>query len=548
MVYRLCKYTSDNIPTFEIEDDDPIILSDDEDNVVRLESDDECIDIKEEHDKDIQLSWEFNMEIKQELLDLEEYEALNINLKKELFVGEQSDENFNQFNEYHNETTNGLHETNENSFSETETIVDSGSLVSLDDNPVHDEDDNSNETVCFPTYHERSNDLTNHLTDNYDNAVPLSDHTNLDRNNSGSKDVDRKLNETVSKITDNERNGKRGPELIHAKPLQKRRKTKIYESSRTKKGKVKTANKEDIKEKLKVVASTSAKSKSPDKQKPATQTTPKVKFTPHNRGFFLIDEKQTPVLPKEVLPKHRANDKTNNKTSPEKIQPSVEYTELSNVPTPTELDLRILKEMSSLQTVPPDSILPSNSERASSSNIVGSIRSSNQSVNDIQPMEIVPSIGDNSGTCNSFEYEEDDMDVENVPDCQDDVEQIDEGEKENENDDSDVDDVDDFMYDMIMKLPPETGNVKIIEEKPKPDNVRSILKSFQSKQTNSVVQKRKVTFKETGFQNDPRHQIISDITSYDHQQFETVDAFCQSINTNVRSFADSYENYDEYRE
>lgn len=110
-------------------------------------------------------------------------------------------------------------------------------------------------------------------------------------------------------------------------------------------------------------------------------------------------------------------------------------------------------------------------------------------------------------------------------------------------DDDDDDDVDVNFLKILMNLPPETGTVEIIETVPKPKDLKSILKTAPSVATKKLT----VSFKETCFQQDPCHKVISDITAYDYAQHESVDNFCRSADKNVPSFADSYEQYDDYR-
>lgn len=531
IVYRLCKYTSDNIQTFEIEDDDPIELSDDEDNVIWLDSDGESFDIKEEYDLDIQLSRNFNIEIKKELEDLDlDYEAVCMQLKKERYDLPPTDtnENIDDFNE-------DLNESNEKICAVDYTMDDSQQDVLVDDNG--NDSDDSNQTVCFSTSNEHSKNHDD-FPDSCDSTAPLSDQTNLD-SNLKSKDLESKLMEAVTKINDTEeKKRKRGPEMIYAKPLERWHKTKSGDRHQNGKRRFETVVKEEKKKKLKSLAETSPKVKV-DEEKPAIQTTPKVKFTPHNRGFFLTDVTQMPALPSEILPKHKVKDEV--KHSPEKVKLSPEKVSLSTIPTPPELEQQILENMD-YYTAPQQPIHLQNSQISGAKFI-----ESSKPVIEFKPaMEIDYASDEDSGTCDTDSVLNEDEGVSTFRDCQDDGVEIDQDENEedeivNESNDEDI------MFKIIMQLPPETGTVKVYETKSKPANLKSILKSSQSTETNVDIQKRKVTFKESGFQYDPRHKIISDITSYDHEQYETVDAFCRSVDTNISSFADSYDDYEEYR-
>lgn len=181
IVYRLCKYTSENIQTFEIEDDDPIVLSDDEDNVVSSDSDGEPFDIKEEYDLDIQLSRNFNIEIKRELLELDDYEAV----KKEPVEMQFTDTN---------ENVDGfMKDLKKNPCAGNESPQ--GPLLE-DDRFENDSDDSndSDRTVCFFTSNERNENHADDLPHSSD-----AKRTNLENNNSEAKDLESKLMETSLK-------------------------------------------------------------------------------------------------------------------------------------------------------------------------------------------------------------------------------------------------------------------------------------------------------------------------------------------------------------
>ncbi len=551
VVYRLCKYSSNNIQTFEIEDEDPIELSDEEDNIICLDSDGESVDIKEEYDLDIQLSRNFNMEIKKELEDLDEEEAISIKLKREPADSQpnESDHNMNEWFDYFNLPAEHV----------SEGIETTAPVSSMDVDPVSNEDDNSNhstdsnQTVCFPTTPEQNN--VKDLPQDCDTTSPLSDHTNIGTNKLKPRELELKLKEAVDKVIDSEKKKrKKGPpEMIYAKPLTKRRKSKGDESP-PQIDKPKSKSTSDRKEKLKVVASTSPKRAVPEEEKPtaSTHTTPKVKFTPNNRGSFLTDLTQMPLLPREIQQKQKVKENENNEVvrTPEKVKPSPEKVLLGTEPTPPELEQKILAKMYSHVT-PPDSIRPPNEQSATCIERKNSVLPASLIENDDSGTESFTHDGDDE---NTNEVPDDDRDTNEVPDVEMNTNEIETNEESDENDDDDDDDdPEDIMYNILMKLPPETGTIHIIETYPKPVNIKSILKSSErvkniSTATRRVTFKETETLKKTGFQYDPRHKTISDLTAYDHTKYETVDAFCRCVDENISSFADSYEDYKEYRE
>lgn len=557
IVYRLCKYTNENIQTFEIEDeDDPIELSDDEeDNVICLDSDGESIDIKEEIDLEMQLTWNFNFELKKELedidQDLDDLEARAIELKKEPadLQANENDEILDRFDEFYD--IHGLDDNinRENPYVTSETTI--NALLEVLEN---DDSNDSMKTICFPTTNERSNDdadqsndstqtigfgfattSLNERSNDSENAIPLTDQTN------NQTELLLKLKETVTKINETEKKKKkRRPATISAKPLAKRRKPKGEDSPPN--GQCKSKTKGNKKEKLKVVASTSTpQTKAADEDK--THTTPKVKFTPLNRGAFLTDAKQMPVLPSKIqAPKRKDKIDEKLRLNQEKAKFSPESVSLSTIPTPPELVQKLWEDMYSYPTSQEATVQLSGQN--------SSTEISTDSNTDIIPMEIETDlpVDDDSGTFDScpIRYEDepmyDDLDDDDVDMNAQVSEENEEDENVDECDDDDDEDID--VLEILMRLPPETGRVEIIETTPKPDHIKSILKTSQSQPSNV---KRSVTFKETGFQYDPRHKIISDVTAYDDSQFETVDDFCKKVDPDIGSFADSYEDYKEYR-
>ncbi|XP_037044437.1 helicase sen1-like isoform X2 [Bradysia coprophila] len=516
IVYRICKYTTDNIQTFEIEDDDPIELSDNEESdVICLDSDGELVDAKEEVDLDIQLSRNFNLEIKKELIDFEDdWEALTLHVKKENleFASNEIDEYL--YEPYEDENSNQIDETQ------------------LNDIPVdNDDSDNdsvdSNETVYFPTFSEQISDLPG-CSD--DKTAPLSDQTNLDSKKLKKPQLEQKLQDTVSKINESEKQRrKRGPEMIYAKPLEKRRKSKKSEDIPVRSKKKTDVATNERKERLKVAASTSSKRDEPDRNMPSTSThtTPKVKFTPNNRGSFLTDASQMPVLPK-IISKKQKEEKLREeiKRNTEKAAHNLNLGEvmLDATPTPPELVQKIWENMYSSSASQAEQLSPTKEQN-------------------IPLME-----NEDSGACEiDSPTNEDPDEINQLSDFIDDGVGMETEESEgNENDLNYDDDYDEELaiYHLVMKLPPETGKITVIETNPKPAHIRSILKTSTKL---GPKKKRRVTFKESGFQYNPRHKIISDLTAYDCSRCDTVEIFFSSVGTDIRSFADSYEDYKEYR-
>lgn len=101
--------------------------------------------------------------------------------------------------------------------------------------------------------------------------------------------------------------------------------------------------------------------------------------------------------------------------------------------------------------------------------------------------------------------------------------------------------------DIINDTPPPIDNFDYHEEHyPMSDDGPSIPK-IQKTCVNDSGNDR-TDIKECGFQNNPCHEMISILTSYDAAHFRTVDAFCRSINVNVDSFGYTFKDYSEYRE
>lgn len=556
VVYRICKYTSDNIQTFEIEDDDdPIELSDnDEDNdVICLDSDGELVDPNEADDLDIHLSREFNLEIKKELMDFDDnWEELTLHVKTEPveLTSDKIDENYelgecsNQAQPNDVPVDNGDNNSGNESDDSTETVyfpaIHQTNCVSPDNGdkaaPSSDRTSSaSNGTVHSPAIHEQNCDSP----DNADKVAPLSDQTNLDSKKVKKPQLNQQLQAVVSKINESEENRrKRGPDLIYAKPLQKRRKSSKSEGS-TGRSKQEKDAKEERKERLKATASTSPKRDESDCNKPSTSThtTPKVKFTPNNRGSFLTDATQMPLSPKIIL-KQRKEEKLIEEMTRNAEKPSVHKPDLGEVlpevvtPTPADLEKKIWENM--------------HASKASQMEQVSPVKEKNLTLfigNSSQLHEMAVMENEDSGTCEiDSPTNSHDDEIDRIADFIDDGVGMDIDETEANDDDYD-DTID--MYELVMKLPPDTGKVIVVETNPKPAHIKSILKTS----TNAEPKKnRRVIFKEeSGFQYDPRHKIISDITAYDCSQFESVEAFCKSVNTDIRSFADSYDDYEEYR-
>lgn len=449
-VYRLCKYTSDNLLTFEIDDDDDEIetiqLSSDEEVPPFPDSDDEAVNIKEEQDVDIQLTVGFNSYMKKESEDLEEYEEQCKQLKVEssdFFELDAIDKAQSQVNtscdphlSASEDDGGNSYEFETNSNDSTETVHFSPGAPQKDNAELSENVLDDEKTVKVSPNVQTTNNETL-LNDRKEGSDKSSDHTATDDNN-----YEDKLKQTLTKLNDSIKR-KRKLEIIEAKPLEKRCKAKTET----------TPNKTHIRDKLKNITTTKPKSVIDEKDK--TITTAKVKFTPHNRGYFLTDPTQIPVLPGSIK-------MSISKSSTSRIVSS----NSTNKPIPTTSKLPNMKSLSSKLTVKSSSLQLPNAKRSPSQ-----LPSANSS-----PSQIFDAI----------------------PSC--------------------------------SKLPFDVP-----------------VTAYQADKQNIELPKYKEDFKEGAFQLDPRHEIISKLTSYDAERYQTVEAFCRSNDKDISSFTDAYHDHMEYR-
>lgn len=340
-VYRLCKYNSKKIAVIEIDDTETSEISDtgatyelsDDSDVICLD------DSKQE--LDIHLSDQFNKEIKKEIQELDELEAHCIQLKKEpsdFFAPETIDDIYNEIN---NIPTVELHQALDNNNSELiqydsddsiRLVIDEQDVRSIEFVDVENassKDDNNSPTDRLNGSLEKSgnNPLTNDQTKGGDSWLHYID-----------TDSEDKLQRAVMKVSDRTEPIKQ-PQILDPKRLQHRRKTMIYNYQQSSKPKplisgvckenmpkpqnssvcteqhkpkpqtstvtkkytptpqTSAAYKEYRKDKLKNL---SAAKRKPVVEKEKVKITPKVKITLNNRGTFLTDPSQRPVLPKDI--------------------------------------------------------------------------------------------------------------------------------------------------------------------------------------------------------------------------------------------------------
>lgn len=576
IVYRLCRYTAENVRTFEVEDDDaPIELlsDDDEDNeVICLDSDGESIDIKEELDLEILLSRNFNTEIKKELEDLDFLDDMQLK-------SEPLDYDFDEYIDY----AQSDHDMNGNVNNETEfnpePLGRSGGRGDEDNQIEIKKEQTAGNLDQNVSLHEESFDGDDHQCNDFpgtsglESSTPSTDHANFSitrtekgdldlkfqskkgdwelKFNSKKGDLDLKLKKTVSKITNfEEKHRKRVSEVIDPKPLEKRRRKNKVGAS----GCPKAISKDERKNKLKIVASAS-KSETPNEEKVvSTHTTPKVKFTPNNRGSFLAEMPQLPPLARVTQPQQKTKEQTN--VSKINNVPN-EQLPLAAIPTPPELEQKICEKMNGsapqIHLLMPKIKNSNTTPTKSSDSVCVVIPGLDTSIDLPGPST------DNNDTGADFDDDDDDDDeteIDKRPESHEIVKnENDIGENDDDDDDGEDDDDDDDDYDedtllkILSKLPPENAKIRVIESNPKPANIKSILKVRQSpyEPSDGSTKTHRVSFKENGFQHDPRHKIVSDITAYDYAQHESVDAYCRTVDKNVSSFADSYEEYEDYQ-
>lgn len=539
-VYRLCKYTSENLLTIEIDDDDTFEISDDDDPNANFDP----VDVKIEHDLCIQFSRNFNAEIKEELLDLEEFETFCQVTKKEPSNFFEIETTYNDPNDANDISTfdphlaandeSNLEEHRSESNDSSETIMFSPTQQQETDQTlqhIHQSEANdSNDTIMFsPTRPQENDQILKHIeasvidsndsspagigsctayssvddlyadlvTDPLDNeccdilpnnetedTVRFSDHVV----------VDDKLEHTKTEVVGNSKR-KKGPEIIKAKPKRSKKSEKKKENC-SRNQEMKTVNKEHQKDKLK--STSASKSRNSRETKEKTKITAKVKYTKDNRGTFLIDPAQMPGKPVSL--------KERRKSTIAVAMPS---------PSPCKENNFIDKETDEIL-----SKLDISNDTPEAPSLIGDpnyvcFKAKKLSFNDLRKPESSETDG------SSFKSP-----VQNtVPDQPDYDGILDERPSCTEVNQPSF--TDSFIH--------RTGN----------DN-HNLPNGRIGKNENEL--KHKVVVQESVFQINPCHEIISILTSYEAEKFKTVDAFCRSIDCNMNSFKDTFHDYTEYQE
>lgn len=485
-VYRLRKRNSNNSISI---DNDAVVIIDDESNEERVDNEIICLDLvdsDEEHDLDIQLSELFNIEIKRELEDLDELDIVCQQLKKEPSDFFEFDSNYidQEQNEVKNIATNDPHQASDgvdnsnstpvqsdsddstdtvqfltngqhnHSVEPIEFVVNESETTSPPDYPIESADhpnESANDPNKVPTGRHQS-DYLNQSLENCVNKTVSNDQVESNDRSSVQVDSDEKLQRTITKVSEQAKR-KQGPKIIAAKPIEKRRRTSIFDNDQTRpKPETSTVNKEYIKDKLKSISATKPKEQVEEKQK--VKNLAHVKNTIGNRGSFLTDPTQIPVLPKDLK------------------------------------KLTVSKSLMSRRSTRDESMASSSPHNDSTE---------------------IPVLSSKMMPCTSSsksEYKQSNYQNEQIT------------------------------------LPSPPIDVAIPSCSIKKLSFSDISKNQPSK--NHQTEKEEIV-KEDGFQLDPRHKIISELTSYNCRQHKTVESFCKSFNTNVSPFLDTYTDHMEYQ-
>lgn len=500
-VYRLCKYTSENLLTIEIDDDEIYVVSDDDNdsnNVIILDP----VDIKVEHDLNIQLSRDFNAEIKQELLEFDEFETYCSVVKKEpsnFFEIETTANDPNEVvapeldaNEAYNPEANQCESNDTTIFSSIHQQDDNRNIeIDIEQAKVTSDVPSTDKTVendgIFSPIHQQDDaNIGTGTGQVIADVIPVE--------NAG-LDVEHNLEHAKATVRNNVKRTK-GPELIKAKRKEKRfKKDESMKENGSIGSKSSTVNKKQIKEKLKGVSS-SAPMKA-NKMKEKTKTTARVKSTKDNRGAFLTDTSQMPGLPAPVKERRKSTYIAPLSSIPKK-ENAINGT--------TNIDGNTVKDIDI------DGIL----SKVVSKNdpLYTNFKVKKLSFNDLQK----PKASETNATSSKSPIHQ------------------------NEN-----------------TLPKQLDSEPIFYEKMsspevKKNSINSNHQGFTGSDIynvpNGIMEKKKVKHKKnvTELQVNSCHEVISILTSYDAEQFKSVDTFCNSVDTNnVNSFYDTFEDYTEYR-
>lgn len=524
-VYRLRKYTSDNLLTIEIDDDETYEISDDEnpiaydDDVIILDR----IDIKVENDLKIELSRDFNAEIKTECQEIDELETYFLEVKKEPSNFFEIETNFDATNAAECATLDRSDEFNpefqrSESNDSTATLIFSPNHQREYDGNVGDEETIENvrlfveqiwngDTVEMGSPTGAQLVESNQIEKRQEKTGSPQEVERSVECSSGdmvvNEDIPSDRNETVdnarlfveqdsNRLTaDAVENGKRkdGPKLAE-QPEKRQKKSetprKSGRSTNKTADKEKTTGNEKRKPKSKTATVTSNETKENEtKEKPRTLA--KVKYTKDNRGAFLLDSTQSPGVPglPAALVQRR---KSIYIATP--LPPPVPHHE-------TNIDgADVDDEVSKL--------IDDNAQYST-------YKIKKLSFNDIYKPKPTDSSSDSKPTGSSS----------NSPDTP----------------DSGFSEKDSH---------PKANNVSIDETFNDQTCTGHDIDIVPTERSNGNEVAPKTPHKENVFQIDPCHEVISILTSYDFEQFTTVDRFCQSVDTNVQSFGDRFVDYAEY--
>lgn len=469
-VYRLRKYTSENLLTIEIDDDEAFEISDDDDDP-NADSGIICLDLvdpKVEHDLCVQFSRDyFNAEIKQELLDLDEFEDFRIEVKKEP----------SNFFEIETLDGDGNETTNISTFDPH--------LAANDESNIEDhqsESNDSTDTIMFSPKGQQQEDDQNlqnePASDSDDVNKPIDDGCQEIVSIDANRDSYRIFVEDKLKIIFDKSKRRKGPELIKAKPL----KRKCVNAENKKRNGIEPKS-TAVNKKLRTETKCETKVK--------TQTTAKVKYTKDNRGSFLTDATQIPGLPPVSLALRERR-----KSVLITPVPCTKKQEVIDKEVDKEVD-EILSKLEFSDVTPDKPVIDDPN--------YSYFKAKKLSFNDLRKADNNENNGPKSPTQNGN------------------------GSLDHPNDD------------YISDEPSITARC-VHQSYTANDN-----HNVQNEQTAQSEAKRQAVVKESVFQINPCHELISTLTSYEADKFKTVDAFCRSIDPNVNSFGDSFKDYSDYR-
>lgn len=527
-VYRLRRYTSDNLLTIEIDDDETYEISDDDDPNENLILD--PVDVKQEHDLRVELSLNFNAEIKEEQLDIEEFENYCVVVKREPSNFFEIESNVNAADEVIETGTfdpdragndrNGADVHQPESNDSTDTIVFS---------PTHQQDDRSIESNLTDSTETsdmvRRSSLVNVGSGRADKAIyngckaAVRNHeTEVHAKVCDPMDVEQSETKVVDNAKRKEGHSQRKEKSSRSKTKSSDSKTKSSQnkskSSQSKDKSVQSKENSTLSKTKPEPAEQNNKAKSKRKDscemKEMNKTTAKVKYTKDNRGAFLTDPTQMPGLPASIKDRRKSTMLITPLPLPCKSNPTVDK----------EID-DILSKIDFKKNTPPikdTSYSPGFNKQTPPirDTMYSSFKVKKLSFSDLPKSSAIES---GESTFKSPVHN-----GTTSPDAP------------NYDDNPSPAKIKKNSYNGPIVRQAYNGNGR--------NNSHSAPNNDAPGENNL---KHKTAGKGSMFQINPCHEIISILTAYDADQYKTVDAFCRSIDTSVEPFRDTFTDYADYQ-